>query len=332
MDNEFMENRKIKIAAVVGPTASGKSALATELAIRYGGEIVSCDSMQVYRGLDIGTAKSTKAEMRGIPHRMTDVADPREDFSCADYAEMAEKAVKDILSRGKLPIFCGGTGLYLDSFLRGARDDGAIRDEAVRAELAEYAVRNGAEALHEKLREVDPDAADAIHPNNVKRVIRALEVFRVSGKTKTELDRLSREKECEYNPLIICLKAENRELLYGRIDRRAEEMMKKGLENEVRDLYARGMLPENSTAAQAIGYKEMIACIKGEITAEEALDEIKLASRRYAKRQETWFGRRENVDFIAIDDGHQTKTFEEIVNNAVKLFNSFGFCDILNKM
>lgn len=327
-----MENMKIKIAAVVGPTASGKSALATELAIRYGGEIVSCDSMQVYRGLDIGTAKSTKAEMRGIPHRMTDVADPREDFSCADYAEMAEKAVKDILSRGKLPIFCGGTGLYLDSFLRGTRDDGAIRDEAVRAELAEYAVRNGAEALHEKLREVDPDAADAIHPNNVKRVIRALEVFRVSGKTKTELDRLSREKECEYNPLIICLKAENRELLYGRIDRRAEEMMKKGLENEVRDLYAHGMLPENSTAAQAIGYKEMIACIKGEITAEEALDEIKLASRRYAKRQETWFGRRKNVDFITIDDGHQTKTFEEIVNNAVKLFNSFGFCDILNKM
>lgn len=332
MNKEIKENKKAKIAVVAGPTASGKSALATELAIRYDGEIVSCDSMQIYRGLDIGTAKSTKEEMRGIPHHMTDVADPREDFSCASYAEAAEKIVCDILSRGKLPIFCGGTGLYLDSFLRGTRDDGAIRDDAFRAELAEYAEKHGAEALHKRLAEVDPAAADAIHPNNVKRVIRALEVFKVSGKTKTELDRLSREKECKYDPLIICLKAENRELLYERIDRRAEEMMKNGLEKEVRDLYESGMLRGDSTAGQAIGYKEMIACIKGEITAEEALDEIKLASRRYAKRQETWFSRLKNVNFVSIDDGHQTKTFEEIVNNAVKLFNSFGFCDILNKI
>lgn len=312
---------KIKTIAVTGPTASGKSALAIELAVRLGGEVISCDSMQVYKGLDIGTAKVREDEKRGIPHHMLDVALPSENFSSEDYALGAEKAVSDILSRGKLPIFCGGTGLYLDSFLRGARDDGATKDEEYRAFLSEFAEKEGKDALHAKLREIDPTAADAIHPNNVKRVIRALEVCHVSGRTKTELDALSSEYRDDYDPIIICLRAKNRELLYSRIDARVDSMITDGLENEVRELKESGLLGADTTAGQAIGYKEMLSYLNGECSLDEAAGRIKLASRRYAKRQETWFKRQKGAFFIDIDDGERPQTFENIVNNALSLFH-----------
>lgn len=314
-------SEKIRIVAVVGPTASGKSALAVELAKRFNGEVISCDSMQVYRGLDIGTAKATKEEMSGIPHHMLDVASPAENFSSEDYVLGAEKAVSDIIMRGKLPIFCGGTGLYLDSFLRGLRDDGAVKDIEYRTTLSELAERDGANAVHNMLMEVDPIAAAAIHPNNVKRVIRALEVFHVSGKTKTELDALSANYKEDYDPLIICLRANDRELLYSRIDDRVDKMMAAGLEAEVRQLYEDGLLGPDTTAGQAIGYKEMLGYIRGESTLDDAVSEIKLASRRYAKRQETWFRRQKSAFFIDIDEGGNIKTFENIVNNALKLFH-----------
>ena len=183
---------KIRIYAIVGPTASGKSALALEMAQRYGGEIVSCDSMQIYRRMDIGTAKPTAEELATVRHHMIDVVEPTESFSCADYVALADKTIRDIHERGKLPIICGGTGLYLDALIRGTDFDAGITDDALRAELLEFARTQGAQALHDELRRVDPDSAEAIHPNNVKRVARAIEIYRLSGVTKTEIDRRSR--------------------------------------------------------------------------------------------------------------------------------------------
>lgn len=325
--------QKIKIAAIVGATASGKTALSIALAKKFGGEIVSCDSMQIYKGMDIGTAKPTLEEMDGVPHHMIDICEPDRKFSCTDYAEMALSSINDIISRGKLPILCGGTGLYLDSLLRGIRDDGAESDPAFRDEMQLFADINGAEALHAKLMEVDPDAALAIHPNNIRRVIRALEVFHTTGMTKTRLDELSREKEDAFDALIIGLGYENREILYERIDRRVDMMIKDGLLTEAKVLYEKGLLSPNTTAGQAIGYKELLPYLSGECGLEEALSTLKLDTRHYAKRQMTWFCARKNINWIMVSeekDTHQTKTFEEIVNNASILFNNFGFCGIIS--
>ena len=326
-------NEKIKIAAIVGSTASGKTSLSIELAKRYNGEIVSCDSMQIYRGMDIGTAKPTVEEMSGIPHHMIDVCDPNQKFSCTDYAEMALGAINDIASRGKLPILCGGTGLYLDSLLRGVRDDGAESDPSFRDEMQNFADLNGAEALHTKLAEVDPEAAAAIHPNNIRRVIRALEVFHTTGMTKTRLDELSRGKEDAFDCLTIGLGYENRDILYDRIDRRVDEMIKAGLVEEAKELYKKGLLAPDTTAGQAIGYKELLPYILSECSLDEAVETLKLDTRHYAKRQMTWFGAKKYINWIMVSDkkdDHQTKTFEEIVNNASMLFNNYGFCGIIN--
>ena len=210
------------LVAVVGCTAGGKTALALELARRHGGEIVSCDSMQIYRGMDIGTAKPDEAERAGIPHWLLDVADPTDPrgYSCADYVRDARAAVANILARGKLPILCGGTGLYLDAFLRGGTFEVTDTDQALRASLAAYAAQNGAEALHRELEAVDPESAAAIHPNNVKRVIRAREIYRTTGRRKSELDRASRTEDCPYRALVIGLRYSDRRILWDRIDRR----------------------------------------------------------------------------------------------------------------
>ncbi|MBQ2707829.1 MAG: tRNA (adenosine(37)-N6)-dimethylallyltransferase MiaA [Clostridia bacterium] len=304
---------KPRILAVCGPTASGKTALAIELARRHNGEIISCDSMQIYRGMDIGTAKPTEEEKCGIPHHLIDIVDPCEPFSAADYAPLAKAAAADILARGKLPIFCGGTGLYLDAVLTDNDYADADTDPALRASLLDDAEKYGPDALWQRLYAVDPDAAAAIHKNNVKRVARALEIYLTSGVTKTEWDARSRLRESPYDAVILALDRP-REALYARIDLRVDLMIAAGLPEEVRALYESGRLPRDCTAAQAIGYKEFLGWLDGTMTLEEAADAVKLASRRYAKRQLTWFRRNPAVHWLAADDD-----FEIIVNNAEKL-------------
>ncbi len=315
-----MCEEKITVYAVVGPTASGKSALAMELAARFDGEIVSCDSMQIYRRMDIGTAKPTAAEQAAVRHHMIDVAEPTDSFSCADYVSMATEVIKDIHSRGKRPIICGGTGLYLDALLRGTDFKEAATDEALRRELLEFAERCGAEALHGELAAIDPESAALIHPNNVKRVARAIEIYRTCGVPKSVIDRESREGERRFGIKCAALKYSDRGELYRRIDSRVDIMMEQGLEAETRRLMAEGVFECNSTAAQAIGYKELMGYIEGRESLEEAVEKLKIATRRYAKRQITWFSARDYVRDIDVCDGENKKTFEEIVNIVSKLF------------
>ncbi len=311
-----MANEKKKVFAVVGPTASGKTALSIELAKRHCCEIISCDSMQIYRRMDIGTAKPTKEEMQGVEHHMLDVAAPRVSFSSEDYSLLAEKCIDDIISRGKTPLFCGGTGLYLDCVLRGVRDDGANEDPKFRAEMEKLAVERGSGHVHAMLAEVDPESAHSIHKNNLKRVIRALEVYHMTGKTKTELDRLSKTVESKYDAKVIYLCFKSRELLYDRINRRVDIMLENGLEDEVRRLVDGGELLPDTTAGQAIGYKEMLGYLDGRITLSEAADQIKQNSRRYAKRQITWFGAKENYYKLYVDGECGIRALSELVSEA----------------
>ena len=279
-----------KIVVVAGPTASGKTALGIALAKELNGEIVSADSMQVYRGMDIGTAKATMDEREGIPHHMLDVAEPWEDYSVARYVEQAEACCRDILARGKLPILVGGTGLYIDSLVSG-RDFAAVdSDQGLREALsAEYDALGG-EAMHRRLQEIDPERAAILHPGDKRRIVRALEVYRLTGMTITEHDRQTRALPKRFDAAAIHLNFKNRSALYARIDRRVDRMVEQGLFREVEGLLAAGLSPE-STAMQAIGYKEAVRALQGELSREEAVDLIKQSSRRYAKRQLTWFNR-----------------------------------------
>ena len=308
---------KIKIVAVVGPTASGKTALSIALAKRFDGEIVSCDSMQVYKRMDIGTAKPTAEEMDGVPHHLIDIAEPDTVYSCAEYVCDAKEAIKDIVSRGKLPILCGGTGLYLDSLLRGGSFEVTDTDPEYREKMMRLAAENGNASVHSMLKEIDPESAAAIHPNNVKRVIRALEIYKTTGKTKTELDRLSLESESDYDALVIGLRYEDRDRLYERIDKRVDMMLEMGLEREIRGLLDEGVFDSSGTATQAIGYKELLGYIKGETPYEEAVSLLKQSTRRYAKRQLTWFSNHSNVTWI---DVKNENNFEQILNIAENLF------------
>lgn len=316
---------KPKILAVAGPTASGKSALAVRLAELSRGVIVSCDSMQIYRRMDVGTAKPTEDEQKLVEHRMIDVVEPDVDFSCADYVRMASREVSDIINCGRLPIFCGGTGLYLDAFLRGSDFAETDIDDNLRRELREVAEKHGNEALHAELKRIDPESAAQIHPNNVKRVIRAIEIYRTSGKTKSEIDRLSQQCESEYDALVIALRYNDRALLYKRIDDRVDAMIEEGLVEETRRLYNEGIFEINSTASQAIGYKEMLGYIKGECSLEAALEQLKGATRRYAKRQMTWFSSKSYVRWIDADRDGKMRGFDEIVNDAFSLMREEGF-------
>lgn len=314
---------RIKILAVVGATASGKSALALELAKRLDGEIISCDSMQIYRRMDIGTAKPTAEERCQIRHHLIDVAEPKEAFSCAEYVSLASSAIEDCAGRGKLPIVCGGTGLYLDALLRNSEFEANCANEAIRRELWKLAEREGADAIWRQLQKVDPESAEATHPNNVKRVIRALEIYRSCGVTKTELDRRSQEGGMRYDACVIGLRYGCREILYQRIEERVDRMLEAGLEEETRRLLAEGVFEVNRTAAQAIGYKELLPFLRGEQSLAEATEALKLATRRYAKRQMTWFSAKDYVQWLDVEDDFgekKQKTFEEIVNIAEKLF------------
>lgn len=309
--------KKPKILAVVGPTASGKSALAEELAARLGGEIVSCDSMQIYRGMDIGTAKPTQEARARVPYHLIDVAEPSSDFSVVEYCTAAKEAVDDILSRKRLPIFCGGTGLYLDTFLRGTPASPGS-DPQLRRELTALAEMHGNLYLHEELQRVDPESARAIHPGNLRRVIRALEIYRATGITKTEWDRRSREQPLAYDATVLYLTFRDRTLLYRRIEARVLEMIEAGLVEETARLKAAGVFELSRTAAAAIGYKELLPYLAGACTLPEAAEQLKMATRRYAKRQITWFSARPYVTPLAVDHDGKLRKFEEIVNNAME--------------
>ena len=312
---------KIKIFAVAGPTASGKSALALEFAKRHGGEIISCDSMQVYKRMNIGTAKPTEEEQRTVRHHLIDVVEPDVAFSCEDYATLAASAIEDCVSRGKLPILCGGTGLYLDTLLRGGNSATVSDTMDIREELTKRAEAEGAAAIYAELERVDPESARATHPNNQKRVIRALEIYYSCGIPKSELDRRSKQIESRYDARVAWLRYSERDLLYSRIDKRVDVMIEQGLLAETEALMSEGVFEKNSTAAQAIGYKELLGYLRGEQSLDEALEELKRATRRYAKRQITWFSAKEYATPIDVCDGGAIKRFEEIVNNAQKLFS-----------
>ncbi len=278
------------ILVICGPTASGKTALAVALARRFHGEVVSADSMQIYRRMDIGTAKPTPEEMQGVPHHMLDVADPEEDYSVARYVQEAVPIVDDILARGKLPVVAGGTGLYIDNLVAGRQFAPFQADSGLRQSLQQRARTEGLPALRRLLEQVDPEAARRIHPNDEKRTVRALEVYLSTGKTITQHDRESQALPKRYRPLTIALNFRERPWLWERIDRRVDEMMARGLEGEVRRLLAQGV-PQGCTAMQAIGYKELARAVLEGRPIREGVEEVKLRSRQYAKRQLTWFRR-----------------------------------------
>ena len=293
---------KMTAIAVVGPTASGKSALALILAERFDGEIVSCDSMQIYRGMDIGTAKPTDAERARVPHHLIDILDPDEPCSAADYGDEAARVAETILSRGRLPIFCGGTGLYLAAALSGRHDAAPPSDPALRAELlARGESEEGRRELYAELAAVDPASAKATHPNNLRRVVRALEIYRLTGKAKSAIDLESKRKAARFDCLTLGLDFSDRADLYARIDRRVDLMMEAGLFSEAKALWEKGYLAPGTTAGQAIGYRQFLPCFAGNATPEEAAEEIKLATRRYAKRQLTWF--RAQPGIVWLDGG-----------------------------
>ena len=288
-----------RVVVITGPTATGKTALGIALALEMNGEVVSADSMQIYRGMDIGTAKPTPEEMMGVAHHMLDVADPGENYSAAKYVAQASACVDDILARGKLPIIVGGTGLYIDSLISG-RDFAVQADPRLREELGARYDELGAEALHNELAAVDPERAAKLSPMDKKRVVRALEVYLSTGKTITEHDRESSLVPPRYNAATIALSFKDREKLYERIDSRVDVMVARGLFEEVETLLQSG-LSEKSTAMQAIGYKEAVMALRGDISRQEAIELIKRESRRYAKRQLTWLRRDESIRWILWD-------------------------------
>ncbi len=285
-----------RIICIAGPTASGKTALAVELAKELNGEVVSCDSMQVYRRMDIGTAKPTKDEMQGIAHHMLDVADPEEDFSVSRYCAMAEPIVADILRRGKTAIIAGGTGLYMDSLIRG-NAFAPFPSTGVREALEAQADDLGMETMLARLQAIDPEAASRLHRKDRKRILRALEVYLETGQTITEHNRRTQSIPPRFHPLWLGLDFEDRADLYARIDRRVGLMLEAGLMEEIQGLLASG-IPPRATAMQAIGYKEFVDALEGRCTLEQAADQVRQSSRRYAKRQLTWFRRNSAMHWL----------------------------------
>lgn len=308
---------KIKTVSILGPTASGKTGLAIALAKKLDGEVVSCDSMQLYRGMDIGTATPDMTERDGVVHHLFDIIEPEQEFSSADYAKIASEVIHDIAERGKTPILCGGTGMYHDSLMRISAYSEGERDEELRERLYKFAEDYGNEALHNKLRAIDPEAAEAIHPNNVKRVVRAIEVYETTGKTKSETDREQVSGEIPYDDTMFILTFDDRQRLYARTDLRVDLMMKQGLPEEAHELLNKGR-NISKTAAQAIGYKEFLPYFRGEQTLDEVSAAIKLATRHYAKRQMIWFRRYPDAVRLVPDEfGDRLKTADELAEEVV---------------
>lgn len=307
---------KIKIVTVVGPTASGKTSLAVKLSQIFDGEVISADSMQVYKGMDIATAKPDKEEMCGIPHHLISIISPDEEFSVSCFKALAEKAAKDISSRGKLPVMAGGTGLYVDCLINNTTFLDNTKNDEVRTFLQSRLEKEGNEALYNELLQKDPEAAEKIHPNNSVKIIRALEILYSSGSTLTEQNLHSHETESEFECLIIGLNAINRDVLYDRINLRVDIMVENGLVEETRKFFE---TETASTACQAIGYKELKPYIDGVMSLEDAKENLKQATRRYAKRQLTWFRRNEKIQWLNIDE----YTSDELVNKASELVKDF---------
>ncbi len=306
---------KNKIAVIAGPTATGKTRLAVMLAKRFNGEVISADSMQIYRYMDIGSAKPTKEETESIAHHLIDVVNPDEPFSVARYTELANLAAQDIISRGKLPIIAGGTGLYISSFIDNVKFTQSETDFKLREQLFKEAEDIGYEALHKRLSEIDPKAAAGIHPNNVKRVVRALELFETTGLTLSEQNENSKTEPSPYEPIMLALSTE-REVLYERINLRVDLMLKAGLLDEIKKLKQMG-LTKDMQSMQGIGYKEILSYLDGELSLDEAIELVKKNSRNYAKRQLTWFKRDERykwLDCMADDLLYQA---EETVKQAI---------------
>ena len=302
------------IICIAGPTASGKTALAVELAKITNGEVVSCDSMQIYRRMDIGTAKPTKEEMQGIPHHMIDVCEPDEDFSVSRYCEMATPIVDDIIARGKTAIIAGGTGLYMDSLIKG-NTFAPFPSTGMREKLEAQADSEGMDAMITLLQSIDPEAAQRIHDR--KRIIRALEVYYETGETITEHNRRTQAIPPRYSPLWLGLDFADRQELYNRIDLRVDIMLEQGLVEEIRTLLASG-IPAKCTAMQAIGYKEFVAALEGIGTIEEAAEEVKKSSRHYAKRQLTWFRRNKEMHWLTRQAGQST---DKIIEDARRILS-----------
>ena len=302
------------IICIAGPTASGKTALAVELARELNGEVVSCDSMQVYRRMDIGTAKPSMEERQGIVHHMIDVAEPDEDFSVSRYCAMAGPIVDDIVARGKTAIIAGGTGLYMDSLIRG-NEFAPFPSTGVRERLEAQADKDGMEAMVNWLRSVDPEAADRCFDR--KRILRALEVYLETGETITEHNRKTQAIPPKYSPLWLGLDFADRAELYSRIDLRVDIMLKQGLVEEIEALLASG-IPAKCTAMQAIGYKEFVAALNGEGTVEEAAEAVKQSSRRYAKRQLTWFRRNKNMHWLTRNPGQDSGEIIHLARQVIR--------------
>lgn len=306
------------IICIAGPTASGKTALAVELAKRLGGEVISCDSMQIYRDMNIGTAKPTKREMQGIPHYMLDVAHPSEDFSVSRYCELADPILQDILSRRKTAIIAGGTGLYMDALIKG-NTFAPCPSTGMREKLEQQADSEGMEAMLALLSSIDPEAAAKLHLADRKRIIRALEVYYETGETITAHNLKTQAIPPKYTPLWFALEDTDRQDLYDRIDSRVDKMLEDGLLEEIRMLLDRG-IPEKCTAMQAIGYKEFIDYLAGRCSLAEATELVKQASRHYAKRQLTWFRRNKAIYWLRREKGQAT---DEIITAALQIAAEF---------
>ena len=306
------------IICIAGPTASGKTALAVELAKELNGEVVSCDSMYVYKRMNIGTAKPSIEEMQGIVHHMIDVAEPDEDFSVSKYCDMAAPIVDDIITRGKTAIIAGGTGLYMDSLIRG-NDFAPFPSTGMREKLEAQADEQGMDAILDLLRSIDPDAAARLHLSDRKRIIRALEVYFETGQTITAHNLKTQAIPPRYTPLWLGLDFADRAELYRRIDLRVDIMLQQGLVEEIKTLLSSG-IPEKCTAMQAIGYKEFVTALDGRCTIQEAAEEIRKSSRHYAKRQLTWFRRNKNIHWLTRQTGESP---EEIINRARQVIRDF---------
>jgi tRNA dimethylallyltransferase len=303
--------KKIPLLAVVGPTASGKTALAVELALRTGGEVISADSMQIYKEMDIGTAKPTLEEQKGVPHHLLDFLDISQSYSVAQYVEEARSCIQEIYQRGRLPILAGGTGLYVSSLINHVQFVQEHTDPQVREELQKRLEQEGVESLLEELRSYDPESAARLHPNNQKRILRAMEIYQTTGVTMTEHIQKSRLRPSPYRHCVIGLAYRDRDILYQRIDRRVDQMIKQGLLEEAKKVLSS---PYSSTAMGAIGYKELAPWVRGECSLQEAIDHLKQSTRRYAKRQLTWFRREEWVQWIYVDE---CENFEDIVKKSL---------------
>ena len=308
------------IICVVGPTACGKTTLGVLLAKQFNGEVVSVDSMQIYRGMTIGTAAPTEKEMDGVPHHMVAVSDPAEQWSVARYVQEALPVMDDILARGKLPVLVGGTGLWLDALVKGSGFAGGSAEDPMRAQLQRELEENGMEPLLEELRRVDPVSAEKLHPADTKRILRALEVYRTTGMTITAHNEATRHIPPRYDAVWIGLRFKEREDMRKLIDLRVDKMVEEGLLQEVRQLLQSG-IPKESTALQAIGYKEFTGVLEGEKTIQQALEEVKLRSRQYAKRQLTWLRRNPDIHWI---EWEKERNFAQALQISTEILSAHG--------